>query len=256
MAATANGALSTFRHGRGARWRARCTVVSYCVLALGVFFIVNWLYQVYRKPAEMLAPVGDSFVKNPEATWKSYGASFEKYSTADLPAEFLAALAQVEADGNPLAHTYWRWRWSWNPFEIYRPASTAVGMFQITDGTFAEARNYCIHDHKVASGGACRLTSLYNRALPSHAIELTAAYLQENVQKALAGKHGIKTNPGQRQKLAAAIHLCGPGKADAFIGRGFRPAKNDKCGEQNLRHYLKRVDQAKQRFVKLKAKQA
>ncbi len=27
---------------------------------------------------------------------------------------------------------------------MYRPASSAVGMYQITDGTFAEARHLCI----------------------------------------------------------------------------------------------------------------
>jgi hypothetical protein len=256
MPATANGALRNFRGRRGAPWRDRGIIVGYGVLALGFFFLVNWFYQVYRKPGEILAPVSDSFAKKPEATWQSYGELFEKYSTADLPAEFLAALAQVEADGNPIARTHWRWKWSWNPFEIYRPASSSVGMFQMTDGTFAAARNYCIRDHKVLSGDSCWFKGLYNRALPSHAIELTAAYLQQNVQSALAAKPGTKTNPVQRQKLAAAIHLCGAGKADAFIRRGLHATAGEKCGDQGLRHYLKRVDQAKQRFVKLKGKRA
>ena len=60
--------------------------------------------------------------------------------------ELLAALAQVESSGNPVARTYWRWRFSWNPFELYGPASSTIGMFQITDGTFAEARPFCIRD--------------------------------------------------------------------------------------------------------------
>ena len=54
--------------------------------------------------------------------------------------ELLAALAQVEGAGNPVARTYWRWRLSWNPLELYRPASSAVGMYQITDATFQEAK--------------------------------------------------------------------------------------------------------------------
>ena len=54
--------------------------------------------------------------------------------------DFLAAIAQVEGSGNPVARTYWRWSWRRNFFEVYRPASSAVGMYQITDGTFAEAR--------------------------------------------------------------------------------------------------------------------
>ena len=48
-----------------------------------------------------------------------------------------------------MARTYWRWRLSWNPFELYQPASSAVGMYQITDPTFQEAKRYCIHDHVV-----------------------------------------------------------------------------------------------------------
>jgi hypothetical protein len=254
MAVAANGALRNFRGRRGTPWRDRGIIVGYAVVALGLFFLVNWIYQVYRKPAEIFAPVSDAFVKNPEATWRSYGKLFEKYSTADLSPEFLAALAQVEADGNPLAHTYWTWRWSWNPFEIYRPASTSVGMYQMTDGTFAEARNYCVRDHKVASGGSCRFTSLYNRALPSHAIELTAAYLQHIVEKSLTAKSEVKTTTAQRLKLAAAVHLCGPGKADTFIRRIFRAVGGEKCGAMSLKHYLKKVEQTRQKFVKLKAK--
>ena len=49
-------------------------------------------------------------------------------------------IAQVEGAGNPVARTYWRWRLTWNPFAIYQPASSAVGMYQMTDAAFAEAR--------------------------------------------------------------------------------------------------------------------
>src|SRR5947207_3012908 len=135
MSATANAALRSIRPGHGAPWRDRGVIVGYFLIGLALFFLVNWIYQVYRKPGEILAPVSDAFVKNPEATWRSYGALFEKYSTADLPPEFLAALAQVEADGNPIARTYWRWQWPWNPFELYSPASPAVGMYHMPEGT-------------------------------------------------------------------------------------------------------------------------
>ena len=30
-----------------------------------------------------------------------------------------AALAQVEASGNPLVRTYWRWSWATRPFDVY-----------------------------------------------------------------------------------------------------------------------------------------
>ena len=253
MSLAAIGALTDF--SRRWRLRDRGIIVGYFIIALGFFFVINWLYQVSRKPAELLAPMSESFYKSPEATWKSYGELFVKYSTADIPPELLAAIAQVEAEGNPIARTYWRWQWSWNPFDIYRPASSSVGMYQMTDGTFEEARNYCIKDHKVVSGIGCRLKNLYNRAVPSHAIELTAAYLQHIVQKTLGAKSTVsKTTANQRQKLAAAVHLCGAGKAESFIRRAFHAASGEKCGEQSLRNYLKRVEQARARFVKLRTK--
>ena len=131
------------------RWKG--AIAWYCVLAIGGFFALNWIYQVIRKPGELFAPISASLSKSPETTWQSYGSLFEKHSTNIISPEFLAALAQVEGAGNPIARTYWRWQWSWNPFDVYRPASSALGMFQITDGTFAEARKFCIRDHQVVT---------------------------------------------------------------------------------------------------------
>src|SRR5450631_595762 len=78
---------------------------------------------------------------------------FRKHATNVITPDLLAAIAQVEGSGNPVARTYWRWSWSAQPFEVYRPASSAVGMYQITDGNFAEARHYCIRDHTVVEDG-------------------------------------------------------------------------------------------------------
>src|ERR1044071_5150197 len=220
MSFAAIGALK----GYSRRWRLRDRgiIVGYFVIALGFFFVINWIYQVSRKPAELLAPVSESFSKSPEETWKSYGELFVKYSTADISPELLAAIAQVEAEGNPIARTYWRWQWSWNPFEIYRPASSSVGLYQMTDGTFAEARNYCIKDHKVLSGSACWLKSLYNRVLPRHAIELTAASLQTRVQKSVAATAVLKMSFTRRKYISATIPPRARAKAESFIRRAFR----------------------------------
>ena len=99
MAVAANGALRNFRGRRGTPWRDRGIIVGYAVLALGLFFIVNWIYQVYRKPAEILAPVSDAFVKNPEATWRSYGKLFEKYSTWKRQSSWLQAKPWTKRSG-------------------------------------------------------------------------------------------------------------------------------------------------------------
>jgi Transglycosylase SLT domain len=238
------------RHRKGA-------LVGWCALGIGVFFAVNLIYQVIRKPGELFAPISGSLGKNPESTWQSYGALFEKHSTTIISPELLAALAQVESDGNPVARTYWRWQWSWNPFEIYRPASSALGMFQVTDGTFAQARKYCIRDHAVAVEGSwrdlnsCWFNAFYTRTLPSHAVELTAAYLHQSVVETLAAHRTVKASLAQKQRLATVIHLCGLGRGVSFAARGFRVRQGELCGTHSLQRYLTQIEMLKKRFARL-----
>jgi hypothetical protein len=224
-----------------------------------VWAAANWMVQVWRKPAEMLFPVGQALAKTPAATWREYGPLFRRHSTLVIPAELLAALAQVEGAGNPVALPQWSWRWSRNPFEWYRPASSAVGMFQITDAAFRDAKRYCIHDHAVAEDGpwyelhSCWFNGLYTRVLPSHAIEMTSALLDRSVAGILS-RSGITTATlAQKQDLAAVIHLCGLARGQAFGRRGFRPAAGERCGAQELRGYLLQVNGLKRRFAALAA---
>jgi hypothetical protein len=72
----------------------------------------------------------------------------------------LAAQAQVEAAGNPVASTYWRWRLTWNRLAVYQPASISVGMYQMTDAAFEEAQHYCIRHHTVVEDGVRRTGSI------------------------------------------------------------------------------------------------
>jgi hypothetical protein len=232
-------------------------IAWWCVLGIAGFFALNLIYQVVRKPGELFAPISGSLSKSPVSIWQSYGALFEEHSTSIIAPEFLAALAQVESDGNPVARTYWRWQWSWSLFEIYRPASSALGMFQITDGTFAETRKYCIRNHTVVAEGpwhdlsSCWFNSLYARILPSHAIEMTAAYLHQRVVDTVAARRATKASVTQKQKLAAVIHLCGPKRGETFAARGFRVTPGELCGTHNLRRYLAQIDSMKKRFAKL-----
>jgi len=232
-------------------------IVWWCVLGVAGFFALNLIYQVIRKPGEIFAPISASLSKSPVSIWRSYGPLFEKHSTSIISPEFLAALAQVESDGNPIARTYWRWQWSWNPFEIYRPASSALGMFQVTDGTFAEARKYCIRNHTVVTEGpwhdlsSCWFNAFYTRTLPSHAAEMTAAYLHQSVVDTLAARPAAKASPAQKQKLAAVIHLCGLKRGETFAARGFRVAQDELCGTHSLQRYLTQIDLMKKRFALL-----
>jgi hypothetical protein len=247
------------RAGVFRRFRWKRAVFVYGIVAVGVFFALNWVYQVARKPVELFAPISSSFLKTPEATWASYGSLFEKHSTSILSPDLLAALAQVEGSGNPIASTYWRWQWSWNPLKIYRPASTAAGMFQITDGTFAEARKYCIRGHQVVSDeawpdlGSCWFNSLYSRTVPSHAIEMTAAHLHRRVTSTLDARPAFKPTLAQKQRLAAVIHLCGANKGQSFAARGFRVTSGERCGTHSVRRYLHQIELMKTRFTRLRA---
>jgi hypothetical protein len=226
----------------------RATVIAAMVLA--AFAATNLVYQVMRKPTEAFFLLGNAFDKAPAETWRQYGALFREYSTLAIPAELLAALAQVEGAGNPMAHTYWRWNLTWHPFAIYEPASSAVGMYQMTDAAFAEARPFCIRGHAVVEDG-CWFSALYSRVLPSNAIELTAVYLDRNVAAILAHPSNAAGGPQQRQDLAAILHLCGAGPARAFARRGFRLAAGERCGDHDPAAYVAKVNAMKREFRRL-----
>lgn len=226
------------------------------MLFLLAWLAMNWMYQVIRKPSELFFPVSGVLYKTPEQTWGKYGRIFQRHSTAVITPDFLAALAQAEASGNPVARTYWKWSLTTEPFEVYRPASSAVGMYQMTDGTFAQARRLCIRDHKVVEDGpwhdfrSCWFNWVYSRVVPSHAVEMTSAYLDRNVAAILARNRITRASLQQKQDLAAVIHLCGAGTADVFARRKFRPAKGQRCGDHTLAPYLSRVNQMKAVFRK------
>ena len=230
------------------------TVVAVMLVLL---LAVNWIYQVVRKPSELFFPVSGTLNKTPVQTWQEYGALFKAYSTNVMTPDLLAAIAQVEGAGNPVARTYWRWSWTRQPFEMYRPASSSVGMYQMTDGTFAEARRLCIRDHAVVEDGpwsdwrSCWFNSLYTRIAPGDAVELTSAYLDRSVASILE-RHRMPATPlARKQELATLIHLCGAGAGDEYARRSFRLAPGQRCGDQDPRVYLSRVEIMRQEFSRL-----
>jgi len=234
-------------------------VVVIAIVLLALWSVVNWTYQVVRKPTELFFPVSGALSKTPPETWRSYEALFRAHSTAIMAPELLAALAQVEGAGNPVARTYWRWRLSWNPFEWYQPASSAVGMYQITTPTFREARRYCIHYHEVVEEGpwhqwrSCWFNGLYTRVVPSHAVEMTSALLDRSVASTVARHRVTAATLQQKQDLAAIIHLCGAGGGDGFARRGFKLSPGQKCGDHDARAYLAQINTMKRLFSRLAA---
>ncbi|OQW33626.1 MAG: transglycosylase [Nitrospira sp. SG-bin1] len=226
------------------------------LLLFVVLLGINWVYHTFYKPTELFFPVENALMKSPWETWREYGELFEAHSTAIITSDLLAALAQAEGSGNPVARTYWRWRFvSSNPLDWYQPASTAVGMFQITDGTFQDGKRYCIHNHVVVEEGpwhnfnSCWFNSFYTRVIPGHAIEMTAALLDRYVAKAVGDRPA--TFP-QKQDLAAVIHLCGAGAGRDYVKRNFRLLPHQRCGDQDVRTYLLKIQAFKQQFSSLK----
>jgi hypothetical protein len=222
------------------------------VILLAVVTLANLVYHVILKPTELFAFIGHRLDKEPSETWRQYAPLFRSSSTSAITPELLAALAQVESSGNPVDRTYWRWRWSFNPFAIYQPASSAVGLYQMIDGAYAEAARFCIRDHAVVDSG-CGLTSLYIRTIPSHSIELASIYLDRNVADVLARTGNEKATASQKQDLAAFIHLCGAGPATAFARRHFQMMAGERCGDHLVAAYVARVNVMKQRFQRLAA---
>ena len=235
------------------RWRLLIGLLLVAAVALAI----NGIYQVARKPTELFFPVSGVLAKTPQETWREYEPAFRRYATPAIAPELLAALAQVEGSGNPLVRTYWRWSWAPRPFDLYRPASSAVGMYQITDGTFAEARHYCIHHHALMHEGpwndwhSCWFNGLYLRIVPHDAIELTASYLDLKVNAILANDRRRAATALQRQHLAAVVHLCGAGTAARYAQRGFRFADGERCGAHDPHEYLRRVDEMCEVFARL-----
>jgi hypothetical protein len=234
-------------------------VITSLVVVAFVSVSVNFLYQVIRKPTELFFPVSGTLYKAPAQTWEEYAVIFRRHSTAVMTPEFLAALAQVEGSGNPIVRTYWRWSWKPEPFEMYRPASSAVGMYQITDGTFEEAKRFCIHDHVVVEDGpwndwkSCWFTGMYFRVVPSHAVEMTSAYLDRGVAHALT-RHRIRSATlRQKQNLATLMHLCGVGAGNLYAKRRFHLAPGQRCGDHSAAGYLVKVDSMRRVFARLAA---
>ncbi len=252
------------RKGR-ARWRKRVQRawrkitalplplrIAMAAMAMLLFMAAsNFVYQVARKPTEMFFPVSGVLHKMPTETWAAYAPLFREHSTAAVTPELLAALAQVEAAGNPLARTYWRWSLTWDPLSIYKPASTAVGMYQMTDAAFTDARKACVHDHAVVED--CWFAGLYTRVLPSHAIELTVVSLDRQTTAILRKYPQAVLTARQRQDLAALFHLCGGRVARAYARNDFQLAAGQRCGDHSAARYLASVDAMTQKFRRLAA---
>src|SRR5260221_8558936 len=83
----------------------------------------------------------------------------------------------------------------------YRPASypplRVTGLIRVT---------CCVRGNAVVDTG-CGFTGLYTRAVPSHAIELAAVYLDQHVAAVFSRPPDPAASPQQKQDLAPFIPL-------------------------------------------------
>lgn len=216
--------------------------------AASFLLFVNLIYQLVNKPAELFGLFVPDSYKTTQETWNNYGKYFKRHSTNTMTPEFLCALAQVESSGNRYATPQWRFRWTSDITRIYAPASSAVGLMQYTDGTFEEARRFCIHDHKVALAGrlfdfdSCWFNLFYSRLSASNSIEMTSARLHFHINEILNDCGYTVTSLKDRQKLGAVIHLCGRSKGRKFAETNFSFDAISPCGSHNPAIYYGRIE--------------
>ena len=103
MAAEAGGRASRTQalDARLQRTRPRLQFAVLGAVLVTLWFGLNWIYQVVRKPTELFFPVSGVLYRLPDETWDTYESVFRKHSTSTITPAFLAALAQIEASGNP-----------------------------------------------------------------------------------------------------------------------------------------------------------
>ncbi|MGK0289620.1 MAG: hypothetical protein ACI86H_001066 [bacterium] len=229
------------------------------MLFLRIFLIAvslataNWVYQVINKPAEIISIFGTNLYKSTVKTWDHYQDSFQKHATKIITAEFLAALAQVESGGNPLATSQWRWRWTSNITRIYAPSSSSVGLYQYTTSTFQDAQRFCARSGKITVSSnwynrkGCKFNYFYTRLSSSNSIEVTAARLHYYTNRIIYRKK-IKLTQSKKQQLAAIIHLCGISAGRRFAKNNFQLSKLPRCGSHSTRRYIRKIVKLQKQF--------
>lgn len=228
----------------------KITLVAFGVVFM--LFAVNWGYQVFKKPMELLILLNPGKYKSAKSTWRIYEADFDENATSLMTKHYLAALSQVESSGNAWATPKWRWQWTTDISSIYAPASSSVGLFQYTNATFEDAKRFCIHWGKSIQTGSwydfrsCWFNRWYTRLSAADSIEMTSARLDFYIRR-------LKENASvvDYQNLASVIHLCGLQKGKTFARDGFKLTSFQKCGRHDVKRYINRVQKYKRIFQKM-----
>ena len=227
------------------------TIVLLCIPG------INLIYQTITTPSHIFKWIPLSFKKTPKQTWQSYNRIFKKYSTPLVSKYFLAALAQIESSGDPLASSYWKLRITPKIRNIYSPASSAAGLFQITNHTFKESKKFCITKNKIITKSkfkkhpSCYLNSFFSRFIPSHSTQMVSARLHYYLNNFISKYKKHLNNTQSIEKLSSVIHLCGINRARNFIKKKMHFSKMPKCGDHNAYIFYKKLNKYKKYFIRI-----
>jgi hypothetical protein len=214
----------------------------------------NFAYQIYRKPADLLNLLGFGKAKTLQQTWKSYKPYFYRYSIGFITPEYLAALAQTESAGNPFATPKWRLKFAQDWSRFYSPESTAVGLFQLTNPTFAKASQFCVRDGEILRAAkfgtpkSCWFNWTYLRISPKDSTQIVSAHLYQETGETLGSLYD-KVSDQTKRRVASLIHLCGRAKANEFLKRKFNLEKLGLCWSYNPSAYIHRVEFYERHFA-------
>ena len=209
--------------------------------------VVNLLLQIYKKPTEVLSVIYEGETLRLEQNWFKYQDIFKAHSTEYVEAETLASIAQVESGGRIWASPKWQWNWTWDYQQIFAPASSALGLMQITSGHMQTVSRYCEQEGKRNS--LCEKQKWWSRLLPSHSVHLAAVYMDKTLRGMVKQMGGI--NNQQRVDVAAITHLCGDKKAWTFVKDNFRFQSFSYCGAHKASRYVGRVKRLHKRLKRL-----
>lgn len=223
-------------------WAIRWAMFRRVLMLALLLFSINFFYQVYSNPLHLLSFLSRPFSKTPQQTWETYKDVFERAAVGRVTAPLIAAIAQVESQGNPLAAPTWTLQMSSDLKEVYAPASSAFGIMQITKGTFERMQRICSEMQTCSSG------NFSTRMRATDSIGMVAHYLHSVMTEMLGNKRVALLRDEQVTELASVIHLCGPEVGGRLVQNRFRLKMLSKCGAHWPQVYTNRVMVMKKQF--------
>ncbi|MCH2535573.1 MAG: lytic transglycosylase domain-containing protein [Bdellovibrionales bacterium] len=222
-----------------------------------IYFLMILVVQIIQKPAHLLGFMSSYFYKTPYETWQSYHQDFKQYETITTSSYVLAAIAQVESSGNPIATPHWEWNLKNKWHSLYAPVSSSVGLYQFTTPTFERAGTLCVHKGEIYDKvepyqilHPCWWSRFGVRLSASSSIRAASAYLHKEVGELLRRFNMEHLGVKSRARLAMVVHLCGKYKA-ALLLKKRSLASLGYCGSHNVAQYIKKAERLIVKFKKL-----